>query len=270
MTRRSESSTPASAFLVVFILAIAILALPCFAQQQTLPADPSARPQTQPGDKGIGGPDEKNPQQDPGREKGPPAPPSGTSNDRLFFTLPNFLTLENAGHVPPLTTGQKFKALTRESFDFVNFPWFAFLAALGQAGNSEPGYGQGAQGYAKRFGSDFADGTIDNYTTGAILPSLLKQDPRYFQMGHGGFFHRTGYAVSRTFVTRADSGRSQINYSEILGSLMAGGISNAYHPAGDRTVTNTMKVWSTQLGLDTLTFVAKEFWPDLRRKLRGK
>ena len=161
---------------------------------------------------------------------------AGTSNDRLFFTLPNFLTLENAGQVPPLTTGQKFKVVARSSFDYVEYPWYGFLAGLSQAENSDPGYGQGAQGYGKRYGATFADGTIENFMTGAILPSLLHEDPRYFQSGKGKFFHRAGYAVSRIFVTRTDSGRNQFNYSEFLGSGVAAGISNIYMPVGDRTV----------------------------------
>ena len=215
----------------------------------------------------------------------------GTSKDRLFYTLPNFLTLENAGQVPPLTTGQKFKVVARGSFDYIQIPWFGFLAGISQAENSEPGYGQGAAGYGKRFASAFADGTIENFMTGAILPSLLRQDPRFFQSGEGGFTRRTGYAVSRIFVTRIDSGRQQFNYSEILGSALSATISTySYHPRGfitkrydpatgmvtyvhngsDRTLTNTASVWGSQVGYDTITLVVKEFWPDIRRKLSHK
>jgi len=121
----------------------------------------------------------------------------GTSKDRLFYALPNFLTLENAGQVPPLTAGQKFKVVARGSFDYILIPWYAALAGISQAENSEPGYGQGAEGYGKRFGAAFADGTIENFITGAILPSVLHQDPRFFQESDGTFLHRTGYAISR-------------------------------------------------------------------------
>jgi hypothetical protein len=192
---------------------------------------------------------------------------SGTSNDRLFFALPNFLTLENAGQVPPLTAGQKFKVVFRGSFDYVMYPWYGFLAGLSQAENSEPGYGQGAEGYAKRYGAAFADGTIENFMTQAVLPSILHQDPRYFQLGHGSFAHRTFYAVSRNIVTRTDSGHSQFNYSEVLGGAAAAFMSTySYHPAADQTVANTTKVWGTQFGYDALTLVVKEYWPDIRRK----
>jgi hypothetical protein len=195
-------------------------------------------------------------------EKGP----EGVSKDRLFYTLPNFLTLENSGQVPPLSTKEKFKVVTKGSFDYVLVPWYAFLAGLSQAENSESGYGQGAEGYGKRFGAYFADGTIENYMTSAILPSLLKQDPRYFQLGKGSFTHRTGYAVSRIFVTRTDSGHQQFNFSEIVGSVLSAGISTySYHPHQDRNLPNTLSVWGTQVGTDTLTVVVREFWPDIRR-----
>ena len=104
--------------------------------------------------------------------------------------------------------------------------------------------------------------------TGAILPSLLHQDPRYYQLGHGSFKHRLGHAISRIFVTRSDSGNTVFNVSEVLGSAVAGGIANTYHPAGDRTVANTVSVWWTQVGWDTVAIGVKEFWPDIRRKVQ--
>lgn len=209
----------------------------------------------------------------------------GTSNDRLFFTLPNFLTLENAGQVPPLTTKQKYAVVFRSNFDYVQYPWILFLSGISQAQNSEPGYGQGWQGFGKRFGAAFADGSIENFMTGAILPSALHQDPRYFQLGRGSFGHRTWYAMSRNLITRADSGKNEFNYSEVVGGALSAAISTySYHPKGqyvttttpgvlqyipsDRTLTNTAKVWGTQYGYDTLTLVVKEFWPDIRRKIR--
>lgn len=193
--------------------------------------------------------------------------PAPTSKDRLFWTMPNFLTIENAGKIPRLTASQKFKVVARSSFDPVQYPYYAFLAGIGQAERSEESYGQGAAGYGKRFGSAFADGTIENFMTGAIFPSLFRQDPRYFQSGKGSFLHRTSYAVSRVLVTRTDSRHNQLNFSEILGAGVSAGISNAYHPAGDRTVRNTMSVWGTQMGWDAVAFTVKEFWPDIRRKL---
>jgi hypothetical protein len=194
-----------------------------------------------------------------------------TSNDRLFFALPNFLTLENSANVPPLTTGQKFKVVARSSFDPVQFVWYGFLSGISQAENSEPGFGQGGVGYGKRYGAAFADGTIENFMTSAVLSSLLRQDPRFFQSGEGGFVHRSEYAVSRIFITRTDSGQQRFNFAEVLGSAMAASISTySYHPRADRTVANTASVWGSEIGYDTITIVVKEFWPDIRRKLHKK
>jgi hypothetical protein len=195
----------------------------------------------------------------------------GTSNDRLFFALPNFLTLENSAHVPPLTAEQKFKVVARSSFDPVQVVWYGFLSGISQAENSEPGFGQGVEGYGKRYGAAFADGTIENFMTSAVLASVFRQDPRFFQEANGGFVHRAGYAVSRIVITRGDSGRQQFNFSEVLGSAMAASISTySYHPRTDRTIENTAGVWGSMVSYDTLTIVIKEFWPDIRRKLHKK
>jgi hypothetical protein len=264
-----------------------LIALPCLAQQGANP-DSSSQTQSQSAT-GQQSPTER-PESDKSDKDSRSAgdqgkAESGTSNDRLFFTLPNFLTLENAHEVPPLTTKQKFAVVTRGSFDYVQYPWYAFLSGISQWEDSEPGYGQGAEGYAKRFGAAFADGTIENFMTGAVLPSILRQDPRYFQLGKGSSWHRTLYAMSRNLITRTDSGGQQFNYSEVVGGALAAVIStNSYHPKShlfttttpgvlrytpsDRTLSNTAKVWGTQYGYDTLTLVVKEFWPDIRRKIR--
>src|SRR6266853_4417331 len=195
----------------------------------------------------------------------------GTSNDRLFKVLPNFLTLEDAKQHPPLTTGEKFKVVARGSFDFVIFPWYGLLAGISQAENSEAGYGHGAAGYGKRYGAAFADTTTEAFMVGAVLPSLLRQDPRLYQSHNGRFLHRLGYAVSRIVITRTDSGTEQFNYSEIFGSAISAGISTySYHPRSDRTLPNTVGVWSTQVGYDTISNVIKEFWPDIRRMISHK
>ncbi len=221
-------------------------------QQQTPPATAPAPQQTQPGQTSQDNKGQKN---------------EGTSNDRLFFALPNFLTLENSAHVPPLTAGQKFKVAFRSSFDYFQYPWYAALAGISQAQNSEPGYGQGAEGYAKRYGAAFADGTIENFMVNAIVPSVLHTDPRYYQLGKGSFLHRTGYSLSRLFITRTDSGHNTFNFAEIGGSGMAAAISTySYHPEADKTFSNTATVWGTQVAYDALRIVLNEFWPDIRRK----
>jgi hypothetical protein len=257
---------------IALVLATGAGAASCIAQDKPDSPTPkqSGTPSTQ---SSMGRPQapDKSDKSKEAQEKDQQNQTNGTSKDRLFFTLPNFLTLENANEVPPLTAGQKFKIVARSSFDYVQYPWYGFLAGISQAENSEPGYGQGAAGYGKRFGAATADGTIENFLTSAVFPSLLRQDPRFFQSGKGGFWRRTGHAISRVVVTRTDSGHSQVNYSEIFGSALAAGISTySYHPHEDKTLRNSASVWGSQVGYDALTYFVKEFWPDIRRKIRKK
>lgn len=265
-------------FFAGLLLIAALFPAPSFAQQQkdqplTAPAQQQGERKTNESSSSAqqSGSDQKSATDDKSK---PPATPqgqqqSGTSNDRLFWTLPNFLTVENASRIPPLTAGQKFKVVARSTFDPVEFAFIGFVAGIGQATNSEPGYGQGAEGYGKRYGASLADNTIENFLVGAALPSLLHQDPRYFQLGKGSFLHRAGYAIKRIIVTRTDSGKSQFNYSEIFGAAIGAGISTySYHPQGDRNLTNTASVWGTQIGWDAVSTIVKEFWPDIRRHFK--
>lgn len=206
-------------------------------------------------------------QQPQGQQSQTPNQQKDTSHDRLFWALPNFLTVENAENVPPLTPGQKFKLVARGVFDPTEFVLMAFVAGLGQASDSNPTYGQGAQGYAKRYGTAYGDNAIENFMAYAVFPSLLHQDPRYFQLGHGGFKKRTWHAVSRVVITRSDSGQTQFNYSELLGGASAAAISTyTYHPQSERGFGNVASVWGTQMAWDAATYMVKEFWPDLRKK----
>jgi hypothetical protein len=194
-----------------------------------------------------------------------------TSNDRILWTLPNFLTLENAANVPPLTTKEKFKVTARGLFDPFEFVLTGFVAGLNQAANSNPTYGQGMQGYGLRYGTAYGDNLIENFMASAIFPSLLHQDPRYYQLGHGGFFRRTAHAISRVFITRSDSGHTQMNFSELGGAFAAAAISTyTYHPSSERGIGNVVSVWGTQMSWDAATYVLKEFWPDLRKLSKKK
>jgi hypothetical protein len=103
-----------------------------------------------------------------------------------------------------------------------------------QATDEFSGYGQGAQGYAKRFGASYADTVSSTFIGGAILPSLLKQDPRYFYKGTGSTRSRLLYAIANSVICKGDNRRWQVNYSGILGALASGGLSNLYYPSTDR------------------------------------
>jgi hypothetical protein len=152
---------------------------------------------------------------------------------RIFGVIPNFYVVY-APNAAPLTSRQKFHLAWRSSIDPITFLISGGVAGFEQATNGFSGYGQGAQGYAKRYGANFADNFIGTMIGGAILPSLLKQDPRYFYKGTGTTRSRILYAIANSVICKGDNGRWQANYSGILGSLAAGGISNIYYPASNR------------------------------------
>jgi len=200
----------------------------------------------------------------------PSAASPTSTNDRIFFALPNFGTVEDAGHIKPLTVKQKFDIQLKSTFDPVEFPYVGLLAGISQATNSDPGYGQGASGYGKRYGAAFLDSIDENFMVGAVYPSLLREDPRYFQLGKGGFFHRAGYSVSRILITRTDAGNRSFNFSEILGAATGAAIGTTYRPADERHLDDAISDWGTQMGWDAVSNLMKEFWPDIRRKVFHK
>jgi hypothetical protein len=209
------------------------------------------------------------PATDPAITKAPSSQPA-QKDDRLFFALPNVLTVENASSLPPLTTKQKFKAEAEATFDPVEIVFVGIQAGIGQADNTNPTYGQGFAGYSKRFGTAYADTLIASFNTAAIWPSILHQDPRYYQKGTGNAFRRIGYSALRVVVTRSDrTGRREFNYSEFIGNGIASVTSNAYHP-GPHTIVSTTNVMGTQMLVDILSNELKEFWPDLRRAITHK
>lgn len=152
---------------------------------------------------------------------------------RVLGVIPNFY-VTYVPNAPPLSTKQKFDLALKTSVDPATFALTGIWAGAQQANDTFSGYGQGAEGYAKRFGANYADGVVSTMIGGAILPSLLKQDPRYFYKGTGTIRSRALYALEMSVMCKGDNGHLQVNYSAILGSLAAGGISNLYYPANDR------------------------------------
>jgi hypothetical protein len=153
---------------------------------------------------------------------------------RLFGVIPNFYVT----YVPdavPLTSRQKFQLAWKSTIDPVSFGVTAVVAGAQQATDKFPGYGQGAAGYGRRYGAAYGDLVTGTYIGGAILPSLLKQDPRYFYKGTGSVRSRVLYAIANSVICKGDNGHWQPNYSGIVGSLAAGGVSNLYYPEGDKS-----------------------------------
>jgi hypothetical protein len=152
---------------------------------------------------------------------------------RVFGVIPNFYVSYDKDAVP-LTTSQKFRLALRMSLDPVAFASSAVSAGFEQSVNEFSGYGQGVQGYAKRFGASYGDGFTSTLIGGAILPSILHQDPRYLYKGVGSIRSRALYAIASVVICKGDNGHWQPNYSNVFGNLAAAGISNIYYPSTDR------------------------------------
>ena len=176
---------------------------------------------------------------------------------RIFGFIPNFYVTYDR-NVVPLTPKLKFKLATKALFDPVTVIGVAGFAAINQAANN-PNYGQGAKGYAERFGAGYADGAIDIMVGGAILPSLLHQDPRYFYQGTGTTKSRVLHAVSSPFITRGDNGQRQPNYSTLGGDLTTAALANAYYPASNRGVGLFLGNFFIATGQRALANLAQEF-----------
>ena len=181
--------------------------------------------------------------------------------------IPNFY-VSYVPNAAPLTSKQKFELAGKVIVDPVTFALTAASAGLQQADDELGGYGQGAQGYAKRYGAGYADTVTATLIGSAILPSLLKQDPRYFYKGTGSKRSRVLYALATSVICKGDNGQWQANYSGILGSLAAGGISNLYYPTHDRGARLTFE--NTLIGIGTTAaanilqeFVIRKLTPNL-------
>ena len=188
---------------------------------------------------------------------------------RMFGIVPAYGLVEAGMQPPPLTSGQKFGLAVQ----YLNPYTFAFVAAeagVNQARNSPKEYGQGAEGYGKRYGAGFADGLTAGIFITGVYPSLLRQDPRYYRLGDGNLSHRTGYALTRILVTRQDSGRKVFNFSEILGSFSSSALAVTYYPKSERDFSDVAERAGIQFALDAGFNVLKEFYPDIERKLFGR
>ncbi|MGA9393222.1 MAG: carboxypeptidase-like regulatory domain-containing protein [Candidatus Sulfotelmatobacter sp.] len=152
---------------------------------------------------------------------------------RVLGIVPNYY-VSYVHNAAPLTTKLKFQLAWKSTVEPVSFALTAAGAGIQQAENSYSGYGQGMQGYAKRYGAAYGTFVSGTFIGGAILPSLLKQDPRYFWKGTGSRTSRVLYAIANSVICRGDNGRWQPNYSAIIGGLAAGGISNLYYPPQNR------------------------------------
>jgi hypothetical protein len=210
-------------------------------------------------------------------------------SQRALGVLPQF-AVTSRQDAPPLTPRGKFHLFVKSAFDPVTVGIVALQAGISQADNQFPGYGQGAQGYGKRFGAALADSVDSGFWSNFAYPSLLKQDPRYFRLGEGSFSRRVIYGIKQEFVCHTDKGGRSFNFANVLGAFTSGAISNLYYPGktliriipatattparpvyeNDRGVELTLSRASLALGYGMAGGLFDEFWPDIQHKLFHK
>jgi len=201
-----------------------------------------------------------------------PSPDSldGQQTKRILGILPNFEAVSANTYLPPLSLKQKFWLSTEGTFDYSSFISVGIEAAVEQATNTYPEFRHGAAAFGRYYWHTFADSAVENYLAGAILPSITHEDPRYYTLYRGGFLRRAGYAISRLCVTKNDMGDRTFNFSEVVGSGVAAEVSSRYYPRLERSGSEILQRWVSQLLNDGVGNVVEEFWPDLNHKFFHK
>ncbi len=213
-------------------------------------------------------------QPQPAANPDPPPAPAGSEaapviqappDKRVFGVLPNYRTANMTAEYHPITPKQKMTIALKDSFDYPLIGLGAAYAGLYQLDDSHPQFGQGFKGYLRRFGTSYCDQVVGNMLTEGLLPIAFHEDPRYFRLGEGKKWHRTGYALTRIFVTKTDTGARSVNYAELVGNGTATLIGWSYY-TDTRDAPDFFQAWGTQLATDAISQVLKEFWPDVKRR----
>jgi len=199
-------------------------------------------------------------------------------HQRMAGVVPNFNAVLG-GNALPLSPSQKMRAAFRSAIDPYQFGLALITSGYGQATDSHSsidanltrhGYGQGWAGYGERYGANYVDQFNGTIIGNGVLPVLLHQDARYFRMGTGSFKKRFFYSLSTTVVAHGDNGKLQPNYSNVLGNLISGGISNLYYPRAERGFALTIEQGMTVTAEGSFGALLIEFYPDIRKHIHGK
>ena len=185
---------------------------------------------------------------------------------RILGVMPNFNTTD-LNNAAPLSPGQKFQLAFKGEVDPFAFVAAGFAAGISQWQKSSPSYGMGSDGYAKRFGAAYLDSFDGAMLGNALFPVMLHQDPRYFRQGAGSFGSRLYHAIASAWRTKDDNGKWTWNYSNLLGNIAAGGISNLYYSPSDRGIGPTFDHALTVTAEGAIGSVFFEFWPDMSKRL---
>jgi hypothetical protein len=240
----------------------ALLAVPCTWAQESDPKQESDSKVEAPAEPTTHAIQPGTPAQ-PGTAVQPEAP---TQDKRAFGVFPNYRTTEISLPYSPLTAKQKLTIATKDAFDYPGLIMAGFFAGVYQWMGVDNTFGQGVEGYLKRYGAAVADQIIGTELSEGVIPALCHHDPRYFRLGpeHGTKGARTRYALTRVLITRTDAGRKTINVGELGGTATAVAISNLYYP-DSHTLADNVEKFGIQVGTDAMGNMLKEFWPDVKQ-----
>lgn len=223
------------------------------------------------------------PQSSPGTPVSPGTPAPVQTNDpyavsangtqqtkRILGVVPNFRSVSADVTLPPQSAKDKFLAAGHDSFDYGSFVLAAVQSGFSFDSNSYPEFHHGVVGYGRYYWHTLADTADENFMVGGVGPVLFHQDARFYTLGHGSIGHRAIYAATRVLITRTDAGNESFNFSEVVGSGAASGISTLYYPTKYRTWTKIGQKWLTSDLIDGANFTFKEFWPDINKELSSK
>jgi hypothetical protein len=185
---------------------------------------------------------------------------------RLFGIIPNYRADQIQAVYQPITTREKYRIARSDSFDWPNYFLLAGYALQSQVASGGFSHNGGVAGFGEFYARSVGDQIIGSYVTEAILPSLLHEDPRYFRMGSGTFWHRVTYATSRILITRTDNGKPSFNISEVVGNAGVVALTTLYYP-DSRSAEEAAERYGMALGNDAISNLLTEFWPDIKRHL---
>jgi hypothetical protein len=185
---------------------------------------------------------------------------------RVLGIVPSF-NISYRSDAVSLTGKQKLSLAFHSSVDPVAFAVALVAAGYKEASDSDTGFGWGAEGYGKHAGAAYLDAFDGAMIGNGILPALLHQDPRYFRLGHGSITHRTLYALMTNVMCKHDNTHKwEPNYSNVLGNIASGGISNLYYPSGNSGIGQTFSNGMLVTAEGGFGSIFQEFWPDVSRK----
>src|ERR1700737_724263 len=162
----------------------------------------------------------------------------------------------------------KFVLFVQNSFDPVTFLSVGFNAGLDHAENSDSHYGQGAEGYGRRFGAEFVGQASSTFFKDFAYPTIFSEDPRYYRLARGPAGKRLLHSMEHVLVAHRDNGKRMFNFSEWLGTTSTVVLSNTYRPDNERGFGPAAQSVVYSVLQDMAFDALREFWPEISKKLK--